>query len=119
MDGRSRARRYVGRGLSLPRRERQWCGQVRVPNGGIRQYEVRINFTPHENRATNVPVSIHAADDTKTAPVNQRTPPPLPESFLSLGKHHFERNKPAVVTIGGGSADGYLHAAAVQLILSR
>ena len=86
-----------------------------VKEAGI--YEVRINFAPHENRATNSPVTIDSADGKKTVPVNQRKAA-ADNGFASLGKYRFEPGKPAVVIIGDGPADGNIHADAVQLRLS-
>ena len=83
-----------------------------VPQPGI--YEVRINHAPHENRATNTPVTVESAEGKKTIAVNQRIAAP-DKGFISLGKFRFEPSKPAVVLIGDGPADGNIHADAVQL----
>jgi hypothetical protein len=87
-----------------------------VPSAGT--YEVRINFAPHENRATNTPVSIESADGKKTVPVNQKVAAP-DKGFLSLGKFTFGPGKPAAVIIGDGPADGNVHADVVQLIPAK
>ena len=78
-------------------------------------YDVRINFAPHENRATNTPVTVQSAEGKKTIAVNQKVAAP-DKGFLSLGKYRFEPGKPAVVTIGDGPADGNVHADVVQLL---
>jgi hypothetical protein len=78
-------------------------------------YEVRINFAPHENRATNAPVTVESAEGKKTIAVNQKVAAP-DKGFLSLGKFRFEPGKPAVVIIGDGPADGNVHADVVQLL---
>ena len=77
-------------------------------------YEVRIGYAPHENRATNTPVTVESAEGKKTIAVNQRIAAP-DKGFISLGKFRFEPSKPAVVLIGDGPADGNIHADAVQL----
>ena len=77
-------------------------------------YEVRVSHSPHENRATNTPVTIESADGKKTVAVNQRIAAP-DKGFVSLGKYRFEPGKPAAVIIGDGPADGNVHADAVQL----
>ena len=41
------------------------------------RYEVRIAYTAHPNRATNVPVTIETAHDRMTSRVNQREKPPI------------------------------------------
>src|SRR5205823_4333424 len=79
-------------------------------------YEVRLNYVQHENRATDVPVTIESADGRKTVKVNERVAPPLEKGFTSLGTHRFEPGKPAVVIVGDGPANGNVHADVVQLI---
>lgn len=79
-------------------------------------YEVRVSYSPHENRATNTRVVIESADGVKEATINQRNKPSLPQNFISLGVFKFAPGKPAVVTLGGKPADGNVHADAVQLL---
>ena len=79
-------------------------------------YEVRVSYSPHENRATNTRVLIESADGVKEVTINQRTKPPLPQNFISLGVFKFGPGKPGVVTIGGKLAAGNVHADAVQLL---
>jgi hypothetical protein len=85
-----------------------------VPSAG--QYEVRVNFSPHENRATRAPISVVSADGKKTVAVNQKVAAPLDKGFASLGTFRFQPGKPAEVIIGDGSADGNVHADVVQLL---
>lgn len=87
--------------------------ELKVPAAG--EYEVRLSYSPHENRATNAPVTIETADGPQKTTVNQRVPPPL-KTTVSLGTYRFTPEKPAVITIGGAPADGTLHADAVQLL---
>ena len=79
-------------------------------------YEVRLSFSPHENRATNTRVTVESAEGVKEFTVNQREKPPLPQNFFALGVFRFAPDKPAVVTIGGKPANGNVHADAVQLL---
>ena len=80
------------------------------------RYEVRVSYGPHENRATNAPIAIESAEGAKTATINMRTAPPLPQGFVSVGAFLFEPGKPAAVTIGTAGANGNVHADAVQLV---
>lgn len=82
-------------------------------------YEVRVNFAPHENRATKAPISVESPAGKKTVTVNQRVDAPLEKGFASLGVYRFEPGKPAVVIIGDGAADGNVHADAVQLVPAK
>jgi hypothetical protein len=77
------------------------------------RYEVRIACTANANRATNVPVTIAAADGEKKARLNQREKP-AQEGFHSLGAYMFD--KTAVVTISNAGTDGYVIIDAVQLV---
>ncbi len=80
------------------------------------RYEVRMSYSPHENRASKAPVTIDSADGTKSAVVNERVPAALPQGFVSLGVFSFEPGKPAAVTFSTKGADGNVHVDAVQLL---
>jgi len=107
---------YLGRGYSYRGAKETATMRYEFTIAEAGEYEVRMNYGEHENRATNAPVSIESAVGKKTATVNQRTASPLPKGFISLGKYRFEPGKPAVVIIGDGPADGNVHADVVQLL---
>jgi hypothetical protein len=88
--------------------------EFRIVQAG--RFEVRLNYGAHENRATNVPVSVESAEGTKTATLNMRKEPSLEKGFVSLGTFQFEPSKPAAVIISTAGADGNVHADAVQLL---
>ena len=79
-------------------------------------YEVRLSYSPHENRASKAPVTIESAEGSKTVTVNERVAAPLEKGFVSLGKLHFAPGKPAAVIVGGGPADGNVAIDVVQLL---
>lgn len=76
-------------------------------------YDVRVAYTPNPNRATNVPVTIFAADGERTIRINQREKP-QDDGFQSLGPYRFE--KEAVITISNAETDGHVIVDAVQLL---
>lgn len=80
------------------------------------RYEVRMSYSPHENRASKAPVTIESADGSKSLTVNQRVPAQLPQGLFSLGVFNFEPGKPSAVTFTTTGADGNVHADAVQLL---
>ncbi|MCY3024149.1 MAG: FAD-dependent oxidoreductase, partial [Planctomycetota bacterium] len=88
--------------------------EFNVPKTG--RYEVRVSHQPHENRATNTPVSVISAEGTKTVRVNQRAPAPLPNGFVSLGVYRFEAGQAGAVVIANDQVDGIVHADAVQVL---
>lgn len=83
------------------------------------RYEVRLAYTPHANRATNVSVSIAWGEKSMQVVVNQRKPPPIGGSFVSLGGYEFVENQAVTITISNTKADGYVIADAVQIIPIR
>ena len=81
------------------------------------RYEVRVSYSPGNNRATNVPVTIRHASGTVERRVNQRLSPKLESGlFVSLGVYRFTQDKPAVVTIETQATDGYVVVDAVQFL---
>ena len=79
-------------------------------------YEVRLSYSPHENRATNAPVTVESAEGVKKLKVNERIPAPIEKGFVSLGKFRFAPGAPAAVTVGDGAADGNVAIDVVQLL---
>ncbi|MGI6456084.1 MAG: FAD-dependent oxidoreductase [bacterium] len=88
-----------------------------LPESGT--YEVRIAYTTHENRATNVPVTVQSAEGTKELVVNQRRISSSTRPFHSLGEFRFEASQPAVVEISNEGTNGYVIVDAVQWIKKK
>lgn len=86
--------------------------EAKLPNPG--RYEVRLAYTPNNNRASNAAVEIHHAGGTETIKVNQQKPPPIEASFISLGTFEFAEGKPAAVVVSNEGADGFVTIDAVQ-----
>jgi hypothetical protein len=107
---------YVGNGYRYrsPKEEGTARYEFKIEKAGV--YEVRMNYSEHENRASNAPVAIECAEGTRQMTVNERIKAPLPHGFISLGKFRFEPGKPAAVVIGAGVANGNVAADAVQLL---
>lgn len=88
--------------------------ELKVPKDG--RYEVRFAYTTNPNRATNVPVTIEAANGSKTVMVNEREEPPIDKAFVSLGKFSLSASKPAIIVVKNDGTDGYVIIDAVQLL---
>ncbi len=82
-------------------------------------YEVRIFFQPHENRAKTAPVSVLSADGEKTITVNQTKPAPLPQGAYSLGTFKFTAGEEAAVIFRTAGAGGNVHLDAVQVLPAK
>lgn len=86
-----------------------------VPRDG--DYEVRIAYQPHENRASNTPVTVVGAEGgDKTVKVNQQVAPPLAKGFYTLGVHTFKKGQEASVVFTTEGVDGNVHLDAVQVL---
>lgn len=80
------------------------------------KYEVRLAYGHHKNRATNTPVTIRSAQETKTVKINQRVKPPLAHGFISLGVFDFKKDQPIEVVMSNTGVDGNVHADAIQIL---
>jgi hypothetical protein len=80
------------------------------------KYEVRLSYTAHSNRATNVLVTIRHASGEASRKVNQRERPPILNAFVSLGVFSFAADQPYEIVISNTGADGHVIADAVQLL---
>jgi len=91
--------------------------EAKLPAAG--RYEVRFAYTPNPNRASNVPVEVHAADGVKTVTVDERRTPPIDGLFVSLGTFEFATDKPAAVVVVNRETDGYVVVDAVQWLPAK
>ena len=87
---------------------------TKIPKSG--NYEVRISYSSHSNRATNVPVLIQHTNGETKVEVNQRKKPKDHKAFYSLGIFEFDSTKKATVTISNKGTDGYVIIDSVQLL---
>lgn len=86
--------------------------ETRLPRAG--RYDVRLGYSPQENRASHVTVTIQHQNGEQTVFVNEKLKPPINNLFVSLGVFDFSTDKPAVVTVSNQGADGYVIIDAVQ-----
>ncbi len=86
-----------------------------VPEAGV--YDIRLNWSPHENRSSSTTVRVVSGGETiREVVVNQREAPLLRQGFHSLGRQEFAEGDAVSVQILGRGADGNVHADAVQLL---
>jgi hypothetical protein len=89
---------------------------TRLPASG--RYQVRLFYSAHFNRATNVPVTVRHADGTTTVHVDQTQAPAGKQGCVPLGTYRFEAGEPACVTISNRGTDGHVVVDAVQFVRS-
>ena len=88
--------------------------EAKLPAGG--RYEVRISYSTHENRATNVPVTVRYAGGEKTIKINQRKAAAIDGVWQSLGTFEFRKDRAAIVVISNAGTDGHVILDAVQFL---
>ena len=110
------SRGFLGRGYRHDGNRRDAVAaarfEARLPRAG--RYEVRLSYAPNENRSSRVRVTVRHAGGETTVEVNQKLPPPIDGSFVSLGRFEFGPDSPAVVVVTNAGSDGYVIADAVQ-----
>ena len=84
-------------------------------------YELRLAYSPHPNRATNVPVTLtgHSPGGSRQLTINQQHPPEIDRLFTSLGTFHFDANTKATVEISNTNTNGHVIVDAVQLLPAK
>lgn len=78
------------------------------------RYEVRVSYSPNNNRASAVPVTVASAEGLVKKTINQRKAPEIDGLFTKIGIFAFDST--AAVEIGTEQADGYVVADAVQFL---
>lgn len=87
---------------------------IKVKSTG--RYEIRIGYSAHSNRATNVPVTIRHARGETTAKFNQRKKPTIQNLFHSLGNYEFKAGTTYSVEVSNKDTDGYVILDALQIV---
>jgi PKD repeat protein len=77
-------------------------------------YEVALSYTPHANRATNVPVHVRYAGGEATVTLNERENPATPPLQV-IGRYVFRPGVEAMVEVTNAGTDGYVVVDAVRL----
>lgn len=112
------SKRYIGDGylhdLDGDKGTKTLTFQPELPKAGI--YEVRLAYSPGDNRATEAPVTVFSADGEKTISINEKLPPPIEGRFVSLGQFRFEQNGQGFVIVANEGTRGHVIADAVQFI---
>ena len=88
--------------------------RFKAPKPG--KYDLRMAYSAHETRATNVPVSVQNSGSTMTLTVDQTKPLPAGEVFGSIGT--IELNGNTTITISNKATNGFVILDALQLLLT-
>ncbi len=79
-------------------------------------YEVRLLYVATSNRATNVPVTVHAADGDHPITINQREECLVKGVARALGVFKFAAGTEAVVTVSNKDANGFVVVDGLQIV---
>lgn len=86
--------------------------QIDIPKAG--RYDVRVAYSSHANRATNVPVTIQHTGGPTTVILNQRKKP-TSTPFETVGEFDFAAGT-TTIEISNKGTNGYVLVDAVQLL---
>ncbi len=87
--------------------------EAKAPETG--RFDIRLAYQPHENRGSQVPVSIQAGDKSQSREVNMQKPP-QEHGFVSLGHFVLKEGETISVVLTTDNAGGNVHADAVQIV---
>ncbi len=88
--------------------------QFEAPANG--PHEVRVGYLNHENRASNVKVTVRIAGKDSATEIDMQQPAPLENHFISVGTFELKKGDNCVVTLSAAGANGNVHADAVQIV---
>lgn len=79
------------------------------------RFDIRLYYQSHENRGTQVPVTIQTGENRDSREVNMRKPP-NESGFLSLGHFEMKKGETFSIQLSTKNAGGTVHADAVQIV---
>jgi hypothetical protein len=80
------------------------------------RYELRMAYSPHQTRATKVPLTLESRGRKTEIVVDQTLPLAAGESFRSVGSVQLHNGVDTVITISNTGTDGFVILDALQLI---
>ena len=83
------------------------------------RYELRMAYSPHPSRATNVPVVISSGRHQTRFAVDQRRALPPGKVFRTIGTVELADNVETVITVGNVATDGFVILDALQFVQSK
>jgi len=80
------------------------------------RYEVRMAYSAHPTRATNVPVRVQQGGQAVTLHINQRTAIPSGSVFRPFGGVELVADQECVITVSNAGTDGFVILDGLQLV---
>ncbi|MEZ6064708.1 MAG: FAD-dependent oxidoreductase [Planctomycetaceae bacterium] len=88
--------------------------RFKVPRSG--SYQLLIAYSPHETRATQVPVTVVQGATRQTFTVDQTRPLPREQPFRAIGEVELTADVETVVTLSNQQTKGFVILDALQLL---
>ena len=79
-------------------------------------HDLRMAYSAHETRATNLPVEIQCGGKSTKLTVDQTKPIPAGEVFRSIGKVELQANVETTITIRNTGTNGFVIVDALQIL---
>ncbi len=83
------------------------------------EYEVRVAWQPHANRAKTAHIIVKSADGEKSITIDQTKAPTGKNGFQSIGSFRFDESKNFSVTFKVAGSAGTVHIDAVQIVPAK
>ena len=80
------------------------------------RYDLRLAYSPHPSRASNVPLSIEADGQSQKISVNQRLPLDSGLRFRTLKTLDLKAGQKVVIRLSNEDTDGFVVVDALQLL---
>jgi hypothetical protein len=110
---------YVGYGYLYAGPSDTAAVQFEMKPDSSGRFEIRISYGQHENRGTQVPVTVKTAAGEKVTTIDMRKAPPLENGFISVGTYDLNQGETVTVTIAAKNAGGFVHADAMQVLPAK
>jgi hypothetical protein len=88
--------------------------RFKAPKSG--RYDLRMAYSPHETRATKVPVTIESSGRKTELTVDQTQPLPAGEAFRSVGAVELSADVETTIAVSNRGTDGFVILDAFQVI---
>lgn len=79
-------------------------------------YELRMAYSPHETRASRVPVVFQAGEMSKRFEFDQTVPLAAGDRFRRVGVVELTAGQPVTITVSNAETDGFVILDAIQLL---
>ncbi len=80
------------------------------------RYEIRLGYIAYRNRASLVPVTVHAGQQTSTVNVDQTKTAPIDGLLMPLGTFDLAAGDEVTVEVSNAGTEGYVVADCMQIV---